>query len=71
MKTYKECCKYDVHNDVERTVTILRPDGKKYIVDYPDNIGENHWVPDWIHPIEEKLTKLYFTKCIRLEMEFK
>ena len=60
VKQKREKCEYDGHNSDNRTASIRRPDGKKYIVDFPDDVESDDSVLDWIKPMEKQLTKRYY-----------
>ena len=62
VKRKKERCKYDSHNSDERRVSIKRPDGKHYMVDFPFNEKNNSNVLRWVKPIEDVLTTMYYRK---------
>jgi len=60
---YKEKkCEYDGHNSGDRQVSIKRPDGKYYIVDFPPNVKSDSSVLKWVKPMELQLTKIYYRK---------
>ena len=69
MVEIKQSCRYSGHNSSERRVSIERPDGKEYWINFPDNEKDDRRILTWIKPIVESLTISYW-RDIALDKTF-